>query len=351
MRHLFLWFTALALLQAALAGCSGHEEDGAASAVAPAHAVTLMTSVGGTGDNGYNDLVLAGAMRFYGDHEDIGFSLQKPRDLADARAILDRWTQETAARPGETLLILASDSYRALLAEAAPSLAPNQRILLFECAGDDGLPQGVSTFRICRYGASYLAGAAAFESPEAHIVAATDTEGLQRDAASGFTDGYRDASGNTAVVHYLADGEQGYSMPNEAYELAQNFGEAFIFPLAGGSNSGLYKYTRDDEFTLQLIAGMDVDCSDYSTRVPFSLLVHIDRVVYGMLARWIKDGTLPRHTDYTLADRDAIEVAANPLFLERAYIFLDYYLDDEYWQKQLDKNYEAACRKEELYYE
>lgn len=349
MKHVFLWLMVFAL-QASLIGCSGREADDSPGINAPAHAVTLVTSTGGIGDNGYNDLVLTGAMRFYRDHDDIGFSLHKPRDFDDARTIVDQWKRETAGQSSEALLILASDSYHALMEESVPSLAPNQRILLFECDGD-GMPQGVCTFRICRYGASYLSGAAAAESPDAHIIAANNSDELLRDAVNGFIDGYRDVSGNTAIVHYLANDDGGYSMPNKAYELAQNFDEVFIFPLAGGSNSGIYKFSREDKFTLQLIAGMDADCSDYSTRVPFSLLVHIDRVIYDMLDRWIKEGTLPQHTNYTLADRDAIEVTANPLFLKRVSIFLDYYSTDDYWQKQLDNNYEAACRKEEIYYE
>lgn len=341
---------ALALLLAALTACSDDGGRGGSAPAAPAHSVTLVTSTGGTGDNGYNDLVLAGAMRFYRDNADVTFSLQRPRDEAEARAILDRWAAATAGQPGESLIILASDTYRSLIS-AGMSLNDNQRILLFECGGEAAFPSNVSTFRICRYGASYLSGATAAESPEAHIVAATDSEGLMRDALTGFSDGYRDASGRDAEVHFLSDGEAGFSMPNKAYELAAGWDEVFVFPLAGGSNSGLYKYTREDEFTLQLLAGMDVDCSDYSTRVPFSLLVHIDGVVYRMLDTWLRDGALPRHTDYTLADRDAIEVKANPLFLDRVNVFLDYYSEPDYWQKRIADSYEAARQKEVKYYE
>lgn len=339
---LILIFAALALLY----GCTS--EKGAGEDLA-ADSVTLITSIGGSGDNGYNDLVLAGTMRFYQRNSDVHFSLRKPGDLAEARAILDAWLKDTSARTGRSLLILASDDYLPLLEGREPKLNERQRILLFECP-EGHRAAGVSTFRICRYGASWLSGAVAAESPEAHIVAANHAAGLMEDAVAGFRDAYSEVAGKTAEIHYLAEDETGFNMPNKAYDLVKDIREAFIFPLAGGSNSGIYKYSREEEFTLQLVAGMDVDCSEYSTRVPFSLVIHIDNVIYGLLSVWLSSGEIPAHSDYTLSDSEAVELLANPLFFERAEAFVEYYAGEDYWQKRIDSFFETAKKRELEYY-
>lgn len=339
---LILILAGLALLY----GCTS--EKGAGEDLA-ADSVTLITSIGGSGDNGYNDLVLAGAMRFYQRNSDVHFSLRKPGDLAEARAILDAWLKDTSARTGRSLLILASDDYLPLLEGREPKLNERQRILLFECP-EGHRAAGVSTFRICRYGASWLSGAVAAESPEAHIVAANHAAGLMEDAVAGFRDAYSEVAGKTAEIHYLAEDETGFNMPNKAYDLVKDIREAFIFPLAGGSNSGIYKYSREEEFSLQLVAGMDVDCSEYSTRVPFSLVIHIDNVIYGLLSVWLSSGEIPAHSDYTLSDSEAVELLANPLFFERAEAFVEYYAGEDYWQKRIDSFFETAKKRELEYY-
>ena len=95
---------------------------------------------------------------------------------------------------------------------------------------------------------------------------------------------------------------------------------------------------------------MDVDCADYSTRVPFSLVVHIDRLVRNLLDGWKTEGRLPGHSDYRLSDKEAIEIVTNPLFLKRVDIFRDYYADNDYWDRRLDRFLDVALEKERVYY-
>lgn len=332
-----------------LGGCRSDEGAGDTPAL-PRMSVVLVTSTGGGGDNGYNDLILSGVMDFYRDNEDeVSFSLRHPANMDEAGAIVSQWLERTSGFEGNSILLLASGDYRKMVEEMHPELTGGQTILLFECP-HEGLPKGVSTFRIGRYGASCLAGMMAGESPEAHVVAACPGDDILEDAVRGFSDGYRAASGREAEVHYLAEDASGYSMPGEAYRIAQGFDEAFVFPLAGGSNSGIFKFSREYAFSLQLIAGMDVDCADYSTRVPFSLVVHIDRLVRNLLDGWKTDGRLPEHSDYRLADKEAIEIVTNPLFLKRVDIFRDYYADNDYWDRRLDRFLDVALEKERVYY-
>ena len=138
-------------------------------------------------------------------------------------------------------------------------------------------------------------------------------------------------------------------MPDEAYRFVDELDEAFVYPLAGGSNNGIYKYSREAKLSLLLVAGMDMDCSDYSTRIPFSVVVHIDEVVYAMLDEWATSRTLPPHTDYTLASDGVIGVDINEYFFDRVWIWRDYYEDSDYWLKVRDKYIEEALEKEREY--
>ena len=308
--------------------------------------MTLITSINGCGDNGYNDLILSGALRYYQDHENIDFSLRHPVDVEDARSMLANWVEDTRATEKDALLLMASSDYKELLTGVL--LNSNQRVLVFECE-HEGLPDRVSSFRIGRYGASYLSGCMAHESPEAYVVAAMEHDKLMDEAVMGFCDGYRHTSGNEAVVHYLAEDYKGYGMPDEAYRFVDELDEAFVYPLAGGSNNGIYKYSREAKLSFLLVAGMDMDCSDYSTRIPFSVVVHIDEVVYAILDEWAANKSLPVHTDYCLASDGVIDVEINENFFDRVWIWRDYYEDSDYWLKVRDKYIEEALEKEREY--
>lgn len=319
----------------------------------PDVSVTLVTSTGGNGDNGYNDLILSGIMRYYHDHEEeVRLSMRQPKNGDDVRELIKNWVINEKVENGtvsRSLLILASNEYEKIVKEINPELKDNQRILLFESFGTH-LPDGVSSFRIGRYGASCLAGLMAEESPEAYIISACPDNEILRDAEQGFLDGYSLASKDRmSTVKYLSDNENGFSMPEKAYDMVKDLDEVFIFPLAGGSNNGIYRYSREDYFSLLLISGMDMDCRDYSTRIPFSMLTHIDVILQETLEEWHTTGTLTHHKDYYM--EDGVEIKVNPFFLERVISFKDYYSVPEYWQQQKERWIEAAKEMERRYYE
>lgn len=344
MDRLFSILVFLTLLP--VAACT---KDDSADDTALRGSITLVTSAGGSGDNGYDDLALAGVMRFYERHDDVGLSIMHPFDSKEAKKILDDWIVGSSGSGGNSLIIFAGDDFIPIFEEELQGLDTNQHILLFESAPGEA-HQNVSTFRICRYGASYLAGAMASECKDAIIMAAFRESDVVNEAITGFCDGYRDIGGKEAGVYYLAADETGFSMPNKAFSFAAEHDQAFIFPLAGGSNNGVYKYSREMPFSLQLVAGMDVDCSAYSTRVPFSMVIHLDDVICRLLEDWQVDGILPLHTGYTLADGDVIEILTNPSFLDNVEIFEDYYGSDGYWQSMLERYKDVAIQKEREYY-
>ena len=303
--------------------------------------ITLVTSTSGAGDNGYNDGIIAGVMGFY-EKNDVRLSLVNPQNLTEARTFLQSWLVNE--KEEQQLLILASSEYEQLLKENTIEPSDKKDILLFE---SNSIPN-VSTFRIQRYGASYLAGCIASPHRAATVVAALPNEPILTDAINGFTAGYETYSDNKVEILYLADDYNGYAMPDSAYRIASTLGNTFVYPLAGGSNTGIYKYSREEPFEMMLVAGMDADCSVHSSRIPFSVVVRTDKVIEEYLIQWICGEKLPEHNVYGL-ESGLIDIVISPLFNELSYIWEDYYLDDNYWQDAYNRYKEEAVRKESEY--
>ena len=202
--------------------------------------ITVVLGLSGAGDNGYNDEILAGIMDINESNE-VSLSMISPMSMDDARIALSLWVNKDLS--GEhALLVLAGNEYEYLVQDI--TLPQNKSILIFESEADN-LPNRVISFMIHRYGISYLAGCMASEAESANVIAAVPSDSYLGDAVNGFVDGFS-VGGNKAEVLYLAEDESGYGMPNEGYKIVNrlpyNF---FIYPLVGGSNSGMYKATRD----------------------------------------------------------------------------------------------------------
>ncbi len=326
-----------------LMGCSDDDDSPLQTEELPR--LTVVTALGGLGDMGYNDLILSGIMQFYEQNEII-LSLQRPYETDVAQQIITKWADETQDDV-PALLVLAGNEYEPVLRSTSIQLKEHQKILLFETAATD-FPEGVTTFRINRYGASYLAGCMAREHNSATIIAAMPNDDVLDTSIQGFTDGYQTYSGKLPEEIYLAEDVTGYNMADSAYRVTSEIENSFILPLAGGSNNGVYKYARENEFYLSLIVGMDVDCSDYTTRVPFSIVIKIDELVQKYLEAWLTGETMPQGETYGLST-DYIDIVVNTNFLQEVDIWEDYYDDDEYWSNAYDTYKQEAIEKEVQY--
>lgn len=348
-----------ALLPFAVA-CSDDDDAELAAPLPPT--LTYVASSSGLGDNGYNDLIMRGVMQFAEEHPEVELSVLIPSTLDDVKLLASQWQSNLAAADDNNhLLLLGSSEYVAALSSLTLPLGNHRQVLLVE--GDSVAPtgEGIATFKVRRYGASYLVGCLAREVPDAFVMAAYEGDAMVSELIAGFCDGYHDQGGGTAQVHYLATDASGFAMADAAfkwtaslvdlYEMALEDPDAFIFPVAGGSNSGVYKYTRDRTFSPLLVCGMDVDASAYSRRVPFSMVLHLDRMVNSLLTRWATDGTLPAHTEAGLENADAVEVIVHHSFYDDIDVYKDYYGDPDYWADGLNAYYATALAKEKAYEE
>ena len=74
-----------------LLSCSSEEDDDFGD-VGEKTRITVLMSLGGQGDNGYNDLITEGIMKV-SNHQDVELSMIHPCDMDEARDIFHSWMQ------------------------------------------------------------------------------------------------------------------------------------------------------------------------------------------------------------------------------------------------------------------
>ena len=89
-------------------------------------------------------------------------------------------------------------------------------------------------------------------------------------------------------------------MPDEAYRAClEREGEyEMYFPVAGASNKGAYRFSREN---VQFVVGMDDDMGMYSTFIGFSVVKHIDMAIIDVMGALLKNRNIPYHQDFTYA--------------------------------------------------
>ena len=163
---------------------------------------------------------------------------------------------------------------------------------------------GIYTFFVGCYAASYLAGATSVfdnegEEQKALVIAANPHDKQVKRAVDGYRDGYLAAGGNGCDVHYLSEEpDGGYRMQDEAYQFCiENDGNyMYYFSAAGASNKGLYRFSREHS---NMAVGMDVDMGLFSSMITMSVVKHMDKVVVDVLGDLLNDKEIPYHRKFT----------------------------------------------------
>lgn len=337
-----LWLALAVILS--LAACS---DDDDSFAVRERPTLTYMVSLGGLGDNGYNDMALKGVASFvnrYG-HNII---LLRPADMDEAQQMYKQWIDDHVTTDS-SIIIMAGSEYADMVRQSRPALTgKGSRVVVFE-ADSTGMPDKVSTLRIRRYGAGWLAGAMS-RGADALVLAAMPGVETIETAIAGFRDGHRE-SNRTLTVTCLADDEHGFSMPDSAYRLVRPMTEnlsTIIFPLLGGSAQGVLRAINDNTFSIPLIIGIDTDQSTRCLRVPFSMVVHIDKALYALLDNWGMGRLIPRATILGLAD-GGVEITVTAAFLRHLTLWEPWYGTDNYFETLRGQLADEAIEKENAY--
>lgn len=295
-RHIMVLL--LPLLMVAAASCSSSSDE--PLDMSPKPQVVFLFSPGGLGDMSYNDRILQGIQQFKMEHPDIDLYIHSPESLQEAERIFSDWLKRPESNI-PVLFALGSSDYEPMAEKhlAGRDLTANKSILLFESRKQYS-DRNIHTFQISMYGASYLAGAAASICPgnkNALVVLANNSDSPIGIARDGFMAGFE----GECDVEYLAEDWTGYVAASLTYQKMSDWAEryGFIFPVAGGSNAGIYRYSREFDNSPYL-AGMDIDQSSLSDKITGSVIKNIDKLIYEYLTEWSTTGNMPENQLYGL---------------------------------------------------
>lgn len=336
------------MLVLTVAACSG-DDDVLETITANNATVTLLCTPNGLGDNSYNDDAAAGLFAF-ANESGTTLRLLQPENLAEGQTMYQKWLNDNG-EADSAVLIVGSSAYEQMLRSTPPALkGKGSRVLLSE---SDAALEGVSTVMLNRYGVSWLAGAMS-QSFDVFILAAAPGVSTLEEAIAGFRAGH-EATGDGSrrvTLQYLADGEDGFAMPDSAYHVISARAEQFfwfydemIFPLLGGSGTGAVSYLNSEELCTALMVGMDVDQGMQSSRIPFSLIVHIGNTLKQYLNQWRAGQDWPATQRLGLAD-GMTDIVLTPNFFDHLDIYDDRYDEEDTFLNLYNTYREEAIRKE-----
>ena len=263
--------------------------------------VEVVLSPEGVGDQGYNDKILRGLQQAAAKY---GFTLALHIPEAKEQGIqiyadwLDTPLDDDCER---SLFVFSGSEYEYLLEDLTLPDDIRKDVLMFETERE---VDGIYTFFVGCYAASYLAGATSVfdnegEEQKALVIAANPHDRQVRRAVDGYRDGYLAAGGNGCDVHYLSEEPNGgYRMQDEAYRFClENDGNyMYYFSAAGASNKGVYRFSREHS---NLAVGMDDDMGFFSSMITMSVVKHMDKVVVDVLDDLLNNREIPYHQKFT----------------------------------------------------
>lgn len=263
--------------------------------------VEVVLSPEGVGDQGYNDKILRGLQQAAAKY---GFTLALHIPEAKEQGIqiyadwLDTPLDDDCER---SLFVFSGSEYEYLLEDLTLPDDIRKDVLMFETERE---VDGIYTFFVGCYAASYLAGATSVfdnegEEQKALVIAANPHDRQVRRAVDGYRDGYLAAGGNGCDVHYLSEEpDGGYRMQDEAYRFClENDGNyMYYFSAAGASNKGVYRFSREHS---NLAVGMDDDMGFFSSMITMSVVKHMDKVIVDVLDDLLNNNEIPYHQKFT----------------------------------------------------
>lgn len=319
--------------------CTACSSGNGAEDFAPSCEVEVVFDPDALGDRGYNDMILY-ALQKAAYTRGFELTIHTPATHADGLHAYENWASASSAdHSTKRLFIFASSSYADLIPASGftPAAGADDAVLLFET--DASLP-GVATFELGLYGGAYAIGRMVSSIVDTGaLLLANPVDRSIGDAAAGFSAGFRALLPEADVERaYLADASgEGYSDPAGAYRESHWLYQrnAFVFPLAGGSNMGVMQYTREYSRGI-FTAGVDTDMSRYSTQVLVSLMKRLDLALDTYLSLWLDGEWTAGFTRYGL-DSEFVGLQLS-----------EYY--EEVFSPELPGFIEEAIEKEYEYY-
>lgn len=261
--------------------------------------VRVLFNPNGLGDLSYNDNILRGILELQKE-ENYHLEFVSPANDEEGLGIIRHWQRDETVLKQYIILVgsqLENLAYQTLTSN------PSSDYLLCDMDVAD-LP--VPLFRLCGYGVSFLAGVAAHtitQSDSAVFLGGKPHENYMEDSYQGFRDGFLHAGGKRVDELYVAEDGSGFSNPMRGYQLADSLYRQypFIYAMAGATNTGIYKYLRENPGHDYYTAGVDTDQSVYSDHIIGSMIKDTGKCTADYIKAWIRGEEIPlrRYLDLT----------------------------------------------------
>lgn len=273
---------------------------------------------GALGDLGYIDAIYRGVAKAANEKKMLLSLTELPSDASKVDFAINYFLEymKKVGSNRKALIVIANDNYEQMLHhyENVLSGISNVDILLTETQ-DKTLP--VYSLRFPAYGACYQAGRVVNECfadvNQVLIANANPKETNIKDMRTAFMKGLEDGDRKVTVDnYYISSEDNGYDQANEMYEKAYEWDGKYqmVVPFCGGSTSGLLRYNREHPNSFYTV-GMDADLQLYSSKLPFSIVKHLDEAVEDWILKWEKGEAQPKHQDLGLASGYVELVVAN----------------------------------------
>ncbi len=288
-----------------LASCKDTSEE-EAGVVSETKEVVVVFEHDALGDDSYNDMIYKGLLKYIKEKpSNVKVNYYNPSSREAAEKIVKAWKNDTLSN-NQQLLVLAGSSYKDLVVgefEDSPLETKKKNILLFE--SDEVDIDGVSSFKFCMYGVSYIVGAMIGQYGFTPVVikgCSTDT--VTDCYVDGFRNGYFDYNNSDSFIYgemSLSDSFDGYYMEDSVYVLMYEWTKIcnFVFPVVGGSVAGVYRYLREYPVACVTV-GIDVDQSDYCEMLIGNIIKSVDVVLVSYLKEWAAEGTLTKSATFDM---------------------------------------------------
>lgn len=235
--------------------------------------VKILYPLSGLGDRSFADSLYEGVVKA-GLHVNFEKTEIMSNDADEAKKTYTSWIQNQAENT--ELIIAAGVDYAGFITESGCEL--NNRKLLYM---DYKLEQcdNIRNVIYKTYAPSFLAGVAAMEvsqTGKAAIIGGMDIDPVN-EFIEGFKAGVEYAGGTITETRYISQNNDGFWSAEKAKEIAMELYEEVdvIFPVAGGSNTGVFEATKaeDGRYTF----GIDSDQSFWGKTVILgSVVKHLD---------------------------------------------------------------------------
>ena len=300
--------------------------------------VNVLFSPQGLGDYAYNDVILYGIQK---SHKNNHFKLNilQPSSIADGWKMFETWKNSPTTKKNQ-LFIFTSVIYEKLLMNDSPIGNEHKQIILFQSEKEI---EKVRTFNISSYGAAYFIGKLIGDSrivDSAALLLANEEDFNLKQCNQGFMDGFLDNDfENDFETYYLAKHlNEGYNIPDSAYYASNNLFRKyrFVFPIAGGSNKGVYQSVRDNGKGIYT-AGIDADVNNLASPILCSLVKRFDLIIEIFIKEWMEGEKMDGLITYDL-NSEFVYVSVSPDYID-------------FFQPYLSGLIEIAKRKEHEYLE